>query len=246
MYMLIPVILFSVPHILAFGRTAWIHLVFIIVLIFVWNIHRKKNFRIFVRQTIIILIFGAAISYVFIQFVPESSYISEALEARVEQGRDDYVLEQGTYGSRLVAMTALIELWEKSNLIFGVGMHPLWVVKPVTVEETYYSWGFSDIKWAGVLAGYGLFGFALILFYQIQYLFVSARILIKYKVSDMNMFFVILMFSTLAFDSFLNYSYALVTFAVNGITPTIAFLSAITIYMNEEIKKIKETGTINS
>ena len=40
-------------------------------------------------------------------------------------------------------------------------MHPLWVIKPETVEEYSYTWGFSDVGWASVLAAYGLVGFIL-------------------------------------------------------------------------------------
>ncbi|RPI17210.1 MAG: hypothetical protein EHM58_10135 [Ignavibacteriae bacterium] len=240
MYLLAPVILFSLPHILAFGRGAWIHMLFIIVLIFIWNIYRKKNFKVFIRQTIIIIIFGATVSFVFSKVIPESNYIYEALEARIEQGKDDYVYDKGTYGSRMTALAALIELWEKSNLLFGVGMHPMWVVKALTVEESYYGWGFSDIKWAGILAGYGLVGFALILFYQIQYIYATTKIMIKYKTGNLFIFFIIMFFSSLIFDSVFNYNYNLVTFAVNGITPTISFLSAVTVYLFEELKTQNE------
>lgn len=235
--LLIPAILFSVPHILAFGRAAWLRILSIIILIFIWNIYRKKNFKIFIRQTIIIVVFGAVIIFGFMQFIPESSYISEALGARVQQGKEDYVYEQGTYGSRMVALSALLELWQKSNIIFGVGMHPMWVVKPVTVDESYYSWGFSDIRWAGVLAGYGLFGFGLVFFFQIQFIYASAKLMLKNKNSDLFQFFIIVAFSTFAFDTFVNYSYGLLSFAVNGTTTTVVFLASAVVCMYEDFKK---------
>jgi hypothetical protein len=233
---LIPLVIFGLPHVLAFGRSAWTHILFDIFLIFIWNIKQKKNFKVLIRQAAVILIIGFAIIYGFNQFIPESEAISEALELRVEQGSEDYRHEQGTYGLRLLNIKILLELWEKSNLLFGVGMHPFWVVKPVTTEEAMYSWGFSDIKWTSVLAAYGLVGFSLAIIFQIQYIFLTLKIFIKDRSNDIYLFFSILFLGNLLFDSFINYSYNLTTVTIWGIAPTAAFLIAATIYKYHNLK----------
>jgi hypothetical protein len=237
---LFPVILFIIPHILAFGRSAWVYFSFCILLMMLWNMLRKKDFKLLVRQIVIISLLGMAVIYTFTRFVPRADFLAIALQARVEQGKDDYLEETGTYGSRLANIQALIDLWYNSNVFFGIGMHPLWVVKPETVEESIYAWGFSDVKWASILAAYGITGIAIAIFYQIYYFLISFNIARKKKTVDLYSFFAIAMLAQLLFDSIINYSYNLFTLGLWGMSMYVAFLSASVIYsyvnlQNEEV-----------
>ncbi len=236
-YQLFLAILFIVPHILAFGRSAWVNFALTIAIMMVWYAIKKREFRLAFRQIIIVSILGIALVYSFIKLVPESDYLVTAIEARISQGQDDIKFKEGTYGSRLASIGALITLWQNGNIFFGIGMHPLWVVKPVTVEENIYAWGFSDVGWASVLAAYGLVGFLLAVIYQIYYFVVSIKVVKKSKYNDILVFFALVFLSRLFFDSVINAAYVGLSVGLWGFWSTAIFLSALTYkmeYPNEE------------
>ena len=198
-YQLLIVVLFVLPHILAFGRGAWIFFIFVICMMFLWNILKKKNFKVFLRQLAIVLILLIAIFYILNKFIPESENITEALGSRMEQGKTDYQYKEGTYGTRSLNVEALVNLWLNSNVLFGIGMHPMWVISPVTEEERIYYWGFSDLKGVGVLAAYGLIGFLLYAISQLYYGFISFKILKYTQGKDLFIMFIILTLSSIIF-----------------------------------------------
>jgi len=218
-YQFFLVVLFIIPHILAFGRSAWISLSFAIIVMVVWNILRKRNFQMFLKQTVIMVLAGMVIIYSFTQFLPQSGYLTEALGARILQGEENIENKTGTYGTRLININALIGLWMNSNIFFGIGMHPMWVVRPETEEENIYAWGFSDVRWASVLAAYGLVGFIIAILFQLYYGFIALKIL-KRSNSNLITFFVLILISTMMFDTFINYSYFLFTVGLQGLNYT--------------------------
>jgi hypothetical protein len=230
LYQVVLAVLFIVPHILAFGRSAWMFFVFSIILMLVWNSLRKREFKIVVKQAVLIVLLVGLIMYAFAQFLPESDRLAESIEARVIQGQEDVENKSGTYGTRLANIAALVDLWQKSNLIFGVGMHPMWVIKPTTTEELIYIWGFSDVRWAGVLAAYGLVGFLMAIAFQIYYMYKSVYIIKKTKSNSVYTFLVLLLLAYLLFDSFINYSYNLFSVRLWGISDTFSFFMAALIY----------------
>jgi hypothetical protein len=168
--------------------------------------------------------------YAFAQFLPESDRLAESIEARVIQGQEDVENKSGTYGTRLANIAALVGLWQKSNLFFGIGMHPMWVIKPTTTEELIYIWGFSDVRWASVLAAYGLVGFLIAIAFQIYYIYKSVYILKKTKSNSVFTFLVLLLLAYLLFDSFINYSYNLFSVRLWGISDTFSFFIASIIF----------------
>ena len=232
LYELFLVILFVVPHILAFGRSAWAFFSMTILIMFVWNSLRKREFKIAVRQVILIAVLGITVFYAFTKFVPRSDYLTEAITARIEQGEEDYTHQEGTYGSRLASVDALIQLWLNSNVVFGIGMHPLWVVKAVTVEESQYAWGFSDVGWAGVLAAYGAVGFLLSLIFQLYFIRSTFNILRRTKLNDLNTFLVLVFFSKLIFDMVISYSTVFFTCGLWGFCTVVFYLAAV-VYKKE-------------
>jgi hypothetical protein len=236
-YQLGLVVLFVIPHILAFGRSAWIFFSFTIVTMFILNILRKKDFKILIRQSVLIGIFILAVIYSFNKLIPQATYLTDALEARVEQGKDDYAEEKGTYGSRLENIKALIDLWGSSNVVFGIGMHPMWVIRAVTEEEKIYVWGFSDVKWASVLAAYGISGIAIAAFFQIFFFIIALKVLKNKKNMDLFVFFSTVLISQLMFDSLINYTYNLFTLGLLGMSTSVSFCTAALIYSYENIKR---------
>lgn len=236
-YQLGLVILFVIPHILAFGRSAWMYFSFTIVIMFILNVLRKKDFKIIIRQSVLIVVLILTIIYSFNKLIPQATYLTDALEARVEQGKDDYMKEKGTYGSRLANINALIDLWSNSNVVFGIGMHPMWVIKAETEEEKIYVWGFSDVKWASVLAAYGISGIAIAAFFQIFFFIIGFRVLRKKKNMDIYAFFSTVLLSQLMFDSLINYSYNLFTMGHWGLSTSVSFCIAAVIFNYENIKR---------
>ncbi|MBZ0201818.1 MAG: hypothetical protein K8I03_02245 [Ignavibacteria bacterium] len=239
LYQLFLVILFIIPHILAFGRSTWAYLSLAIVIMFIWYGLKKRQLRLAFRQIAIITILGGALVYAFMNFVPKSDYLVEAIGARVTQGQDDLKYNEGTYGTRMANITALLSLWQKGNILVGIGMHPLWVLGPVTVEESIYTWGFSDLGWISVLAAYGLIGFLLAVAFQIYY-FVNAVRLSKISLhNDVLTFFVVMFMIRLFYDSVINYTYVGISIGLWGF-PHLAFLVAALVYKyvytNEEYK----------
>lgn len=224
-YQLLLAILFIIPHILAFGRSAWVYFALTIAIMMFWYALKKKEFRLALRQIIVVSILGVGLVYAFIKFVPQSDYLFQAIEARVTQGQDDLKYGEGTYGSRLANIGALLTLWQNNNIFFGIGMHPLWVVKPVTVEENIYAWGFSDVGWASVLAAYGLIGFILAIAFQVYYFFTSAKLVKITPYNDILTFFVLVFVSRLFFDSIINYAYQGLSVGLWGFWSTAIYVS---------------------
>lgn len=228
------VILFGTPHILAFGRSAWIYLSFTILLFFFWNSLRTKDARVIIRQAALILLLIVGVIYLFKKYIPDSDYYSDALDARVEQGKDDYKYGRGTYGSRLMNIAALVSLWQSSNIAIGIGMHPMWVIKPETQQEFIYIWGFSDLRWASVLAAYGLIGLTFAAIFQIFYLMTVYRLLKKIKNADVYVFFLISLLSVLLFDTLINYTYYLFTLGLWGLPVHVSLYLAVTVTLYEK------------
>lgn len=234
-YQLFLAILFIIPHILAFGRSAWVYFALTIILMLIWYAVKQKEFRVALRQIIIVTVLLSALLYTFTRFLPQSDYLIDALEARVAQGQEDYKYKEGTYGTRLANIAALITLWQSSNIFIGIGMHPLWVVRPETVEETIYAWGFSDVGWASVLTAYGLIGFLLAVLFQIYYLVLCLKIMKNSMHNDLLVFFVIVYFSRLIFDTFVNYSYSGLSVGLWGFFSSTFYIAAL-VYKYENIK----------
>lgn len=237
LYQLPLVVLFVLPHILAFGRSAWVGLVYTILCMYLYTFLSKKEFKVLFRQGVLLVLLGIAVTYSFMKFIPESSYLVEAVESRVTQGEEDYKYQEGTYGTRIASTAKLIELWQNSNILIGIGMHPMWVIKPMTEEENLYAWGFSDVKWASVLAAYGILGFSLAIVYQIFYFIVSLKILKHNKNIDIFIFFIILMASGMFFESTVYFATGMFTFGLDGLALGTTFSLAILTYKYEEMKK---------
>ena len=216
------------PQILAFGRQAWVYYAFTLFLMFVWNSLKKKEFQLVFRQIALFAVLGAALIYVFVTYIPQSDYLTEAIGARIEQGESDVSNQEGTYGTRLNSANALVDLWMNSNMLFGIGMHPMWVVKPLTEQENLYAWGFSDVGWASVLAAYGLVGFLMSLFFQIYFIIISLIILKRTKRKDIYTFFVLLFVSLLLFDSVISYSTRFFTSGLWGFPGIVLYIAAMT------------------
>jgi hypothetical protein len=230
-------ILFAFPHVLAFGRSAWVFFTFAIVFIIIWSSLRRHDVKTTIRQIAMIVVTISAFLYFFNQFIPESDELTEAIEARIQQGQTDLKYEEGTYGTRLANIKVLLDLWA-ANPIFGIGMHPFWVVAPVTNEECVYAWGLSDIRWTGVLAAYGIIGFLIAIIFQVYYLQLSFRLLRKILIININYFFLLIFLITLLRESVLNYSYILTTVNLYGIGSFVSFYIANIIYLYE-----KHSGT---
>lgn len=233
-YQLLLAVLFILPHILAFGRSSWVYLILTITMMILWYSIKKREFRLAFKQILVISILCLSLVYAFIKFIPQSDYMLQALETRVTQGQEDLKYNEGTYGTRLANIGALITLWQNSNIFFGIGMHPLWVVKPVTVEENIYAWGFSDVGWASVLTAYGLIGFILAILFQIYYFIISLKILKRSVHDDLLVFFTLVFLSKIFFDSIINYSYSGLTVGLMGFY-SVAFYITTVVYKYENI-----------
>ena len=114
-------------------------------------------------------------------------------------------------------------------------MHPLWVLKPETVQESIYAWGFSDVGWASVLTAYGLIGFIIALLFQVYYIITSLVILKRSVYNDLLIFFVLIFLSRLFFDSVINYSYTGLTVGLMGFFNS-AFYIAAFVYKYENME----------
>ncbi len=235
LYQVFLAMLFVTPHILAFGRAGWIFMSFTILMMLVWNFLKKREFKILIRQAVVIALFGITLVYTFTRFFPQSEYIADAIEARVEQGQENIENKTGTYGTRLANSAALIELWLKSGFFFGVGMHPMIVIRPTTNEEAIYVWGFSDVRWAALLAAYGLVGFLLAVIFQLYYIQKAFSVLKRTRSSSIYTFFILVLLSNLLFDTLINFSYYLVSVRLWGINQVFCFYLAILAYKNTHI-----------
>lgn len=223
-------ILFITPHILAFGRSAWLFFAFTIFVLLVWNSMKNQGVKVILKQAAIVIIFGIIFIYVFLKFIPESDSVTEAISARVEQGQDDFQFKEGTYGTRLANIDALLGLWQRSSILFGIGMHPMWVIKPMTVEENIYAWGFSDVRWASILAAYGIIGFILAILFQVYYTYKSIFVLRKSDNNSIYTLFILVLLATLLFDSTFNYAYNLFTLRLWGLSDSFAMFLAVLTY----------------
>ncbi|HJY64895.1 MAG TPA: hypothetical protein VJ455_12120 [Ignavibacteria bacterium] len=234
---LFPVVLFIIPHILAFGRIAWAYFVFTIIIMVVINSVKKKLFRILVRHTIILIVLLVAVVYGFLKFIPESDYYVSALESRLTQGQEDVTYSEGTYGTRTdLQNNSLMRLWSKSNLFLGIGMHPMWVESPQSYEEYLYYIAFCDAGYMAVIAAYGLIGIFLAVIFQIQYIFVSFKLLRKITDGTINGFFITVLFAKLLFDTLICFSFVLVSFNLWGLSYIYLYIPFF-VYVYEQNRK---------
>ncbi len=232
-----PFLLFVIPNILAFGRQAWVSFAFTIFIMAVVNFLKKKNFKLILRQVVIISILCLSILIGFIELIPESGHYFEALQARLFQGRDDIKYSEGTYGARVLFQNdALLRLWSNSDRVFGVGMSPMWVYRPESFEEQVYYNAFCDVTWTGILAAYGVIGFALAVIFQVYIIFTSYKIIKRSRENNVQLFLVIIIFSKFLFDSFINFSFALFSINLWGLYGITAFYAAIITFNYEKLK----------
>lgn len=232
--------LFIVPHILAFGRLAWASFAFTIILMVILNSLNKRNYQLLLRQAVILIILVVSLTAIFIKFIPESDFYIDALHARIFQGQDDYKHSEGTYGTRVITQNAaLVELWLKSDILIGVGMHPLWVVGPESREEMIYYGAFCDVNWPGVLAAYGLIGFALACFIQFYYALLAYKIIRNNKDIGLYSLMITLLLAKLLFDSTAGFSYVFVSTNLWGFFVNLNFYIPILVYVYEKSRKEK-------
>lgn len=232
------VILFIIPHILAFGRLAWVGFVFTILVMIVLNSLNKRNYHILLRQAVIMIIMGICLFYAFIKFIPESDYYLDALNARVFQGQEDVKHDEGTYGTRVIMQnSALVNLWLHNDLFLGVGFHPMWVLGPESREEAVIYGAFCDVTWPSVLAAYGLIGFILALFIQVYYIYLSFKILRNSPQPNLYTFILILLFAKLVFDSTVGFSYIFLSTGLWGFFTGLNIYIPVLVYMYEDYRK---------
>lgn len=232
--------LFIVPHILAFGRLAWAAFAFTILVMVILNSLNKRNYRLLFRQAVIMIILGISMMFIFIKFIPESDFYIDAISARIFQGQDDYSHSEGTFGTRVITQNAaLVELWLKSNVFIGVGMHPMWVVGPESREEAVYYGAFCDVSWPSVLAAYGIIGFAIAFFIQLYYALLALKLIRKTKEIGIYTLFLTLMFSKLLFDSTAGFSYVFLSTGLWGFFVNMNIYIPVLIYMYEKSKREK-------
>lgn len=226
------VILFIIPHILAFGRGTWLFFIFTIAVMFFWNTLKNKNFKTVLKQIVLTAVLLVTVFYALTKLIPESSYLTGALESRIQQGQEDYKYKEGTIGTRLANSRELIDLWLNSNVIVGIGMHPMWVIAPVTEQESIYYWGFSDLIGPGLLAAYGLIGIILVSLFQIYYAAVNFKILKLAKIKDIYLLFIIIFLCRIIFVTF---SYNILLIGLWGPSFTISFYIAVLAYKYEHL-----------
>jgi hypothetical protein len=244
LYQLSLVILFAIPHILAFGRTAWAYLLFTILVMIIIHSLRKHEFKIFLRQGVILCLLLAGLVFAFIKFIPESNFYLEAVNARIFEGQQDIKYSEGTYGNRVnLQNNSLVNLWLNDDIILGVGMHPMWVIRAETHEEQVYYNSFSDVSWASVLAAYGLLGFALAVAFQLYYIRASFKLIRRYRHVDLLSFILVLFFAKLTFDTFVVFSYTLTSINLWGLFNPLNFFTAAFVCAYEKFKR--ETTDLN-
>jgi len=232
------VILFIIPHVLAFGRLAWVGFVFTILVMILINSMNKRNYHILLRQAVLLIIMGISISYAFIKFIPESDFYLDALNARVFQAQDDVKYDEGTYGTRVIMQNnALVYLWMNSDIFLGIGFHPMWVLGPESREEAIIYGALCDVAWPAVLAAYGLVGFILTLIIQFYYIFITFKIIRNSPQVSLYTFILILMFSKLVFDSTVGFSYVFVSTGLWGFFTGLNIYIPVMVYMYEDYKK---------
>ncbi len=236
------VILFVMPHVLAFGREAWAFFIFCVLCFIVVNSLRKKAFKVLIRQGLVFALIGVTFAICFIKLIPESDYYVDAIAARITQGQDDVKYSEGTYGARVLFQNgALIKLWMNSNWLVGVGMHPMWVVRAESYEEQVYYNAFCDVSWPAILAAYGLIGFVLSLIFQIYYLITVWKIIKRTKETNLQTYFLTYVFGKMIFDTFINYTYTFISIGLWGLFPVMNFFVAVIVYNYEKQKAIERS-----
>ena len=80
------VILFIVPHILAFGRLSWINFAFTILIMILLNSLKKRDYKLIFRQAIILFVTGLCFLIAFSKFLPESDFYFDATERKIVPG----------------------------------------------------------------------------------------------------------------------------------------------------------------
>lgn len=245
LWQLVLVILFVIPHILSFGRNSWAFFLFSIIAFIVLNSLRKKQFKVLFRQGILLILIGAAFIISFLIVIPESDYYLEAIFARITQGQEDVKYNEGTYGTRIIYQNAaLVKLWVNSDWILGVGMHPMWVVRPENFEEQLYYNAFCDVSWPGTLAAYGLIGFAIFLFFQIYYIYICWKLIKKAREPNLMLFLLTYLFFRLIFDTFINSTYVFLSAGLWGISGVLSFLIAVLVVIYENHKSLEPAKNI--
>jgi len=232
------VIVFIIPHVLAFGRLAWVNFAFTIVLMIGLNSLNKRSFKILFRQAVIIIIMTICLLVSFIKFIPESDFYIDALNARLFQGQEDIKYDEGTYGTRIILQNdALVNLWLNNDILLGIGMHPMWVVKPESREEAVYYSAFCDVTWPSVLAAYGLIGFMLACILQGYYAILSVKLLRRNR--EINLYSLLLTFllAKLIFDSTVGFSYVLLSVGLWGFLLNMNIYIPILVYVYEKQRK---------
>jgi hypothetical protein len=236
-WQLILAVIFIIPHILAFGRLAWAGFIFTIFLMLVLNSLKKKQFKVIFKQAAVIVLLTVALLTAFIKFIPESDFYFDALQARLFQGEEDVKYSEGTYGTRVITQNdVLLNLWSKSDIFLGIGMHPMWVVRPESHEENLCYGAFCDVGWPGVLAAYGLIGFILALILQVYYAFLSFKI-IKRSSDGVYTFLITLMLAKLLFDSLVNFSFIFLSTGLWGMFMLMNFYIPVMVHSYEKLKK---------
>lgn len=232
------VILFIIPHVLAFGRLAWVGFVFTILVMIVINSMNKRNYHILLRQAVLLVIMGISVSYAFIKFIPESDFYLDALNARIFQGQEDVKYDEGTYGTRVIMQNnALIYLWMNSDVFLGVGFHPMWVLGPDSREEAIIYGAFCDVSWPSVLAAYGAIGFLITLVIQFYYMYLSFKIIRYSPQVNLYTFMILLLFTKLVFDSTIGFSYVFVSTGLWGFFTGLNIYVPVLVYVFEDYKK---------
>ena len=184
---------------------------------------KEEQFKIELFLIVVLLI---CVIYSFTSFITQSEYLTEAIGARILQGQEDVKYGKGTYGTRMANIAMLMDLWLNSNILFGIGMHPMWVIRPETVQEVFYAWGFSDVRWASVLTAYGLFGFLIAVIFQVQFFIIAFKLLRKVRAPDIYVFFLLLTIAQLMFDSLINYSFFMLSIGLWGLSMHTSFYVA--------------------
>lgn len=232
------VILFIIPHILAFGRSAWAGFAFTILLMIVFNSLKKKNFKILFRQAVILVSMGLFLFISFIKFIPESDFYLDALEARLFQGQDDLKYSEGTYGTRILTQNAaLLNLWASGDWFLGVGMHPMWVIGPDSKVEAVIYGAFCDVVWPSVLAAYGLVGFILFGILQIYYIYMCIKLLKRAPNENLYTLLLMLLMAKLIFDLTFTSSYVLLSTGLWGFFFSMNVYIPVLVYVYEEQRK---------
>ena len=245
LYQLFFVILFIIPHILAFGRSAWALFVFTILIMVLLITWKKKKIKVLFKQVAIFILLTSTLVFCFLKFIPNADYYVEALGARLQQGTNDVKYEEGSFGERTVFDNEiLLNVWQKNNWLVGIGMHPLWVYKQESRDERLIYIALTDVTWPGVLAVYGAIGFALALFFQIYYIKLTFKLIKKSKHEGVLVYILITMMSKMIFAALVTYSYILFSIGILGIGSVMSFMVAVAVYCYEQQKNEKEEKTV--